>query len=49
MPLIIASIQDEIGFLTLNCPEKHNALSARAGRRARRRLAAFGRQAGARR
>lgn len=28
MPLIIASIVDEIGYLTLNCPEKHNALSA---------------------
>jgi methylmalonyl-CoA decarboxylase len=28
MPLIIPSVQDDIGLLTLNCPEKHNALSA---------------------
>lgn len=28
MPLIVSEVQDHIGFLTLNSPEKHNALSA---------------------
>jgi methylmalonyl-CoA decarboxylase len=45
MPLIIASVQDEIGFLTLNCPEKHNALSAALVGELVAGLAAFGRQA----
>jgi methylmalonyl-CoA decarboxylase len=44
MPLIIASVQDEIGFLTLNCPEKHNALSAALVGELVAGLAAFGRQ-----
>jgi methylmalonyl-CoA decarboxylase len=45
MPLIIASVQDEIGFLTLNCPGKHNALSAALVGELVAGLAAFGRQA----
>src|SRR6185369_16972932 len=28
MPLVLTSISDEIGTLTLNSPERHNALSA---------------------
>ncbi|MFO1415327.1 MAG: methylmalonyl-CoA decarboxylase [Burkholderiales bacterium] len=27
MPLILPSVEGDIGYLTLNCPEKHNALS----------------------
>ena len=44
MPLIITSVQDEIGFLTFNCPEKHNALSAALVGEIIEGLAAFGRQ-----
>lgn len=44
MPLIIASIVDEIGYLTLNCPEKHNALSAALVGELIAGLAEFGKQ-----
>jgi methylmalonyl-CoA decarboxylase len=44
MPLIIPSVQDAIGVLTLNCPEKHNALSAALVGEIIDGLADFGRQ-----
>jgi methylmalonyl-CoA decarboxylase len=44
MPLIIPSVQDAIGVLTLNCPEKHNALSAALVGEIIEGLADFGRQ-----
>jgi methylmalonyl-CoA decarboxylase len=44
MPLILPSVEDDIGYLTLNNPEKHNALSGALVNELIAALAAMGKQ-----
>lgn len=44
MPLILSAIEDDVGYLTLNCPEKHNALSGALVRELIAQLAELGKR-----